>query len=423
MKTTIYNKGNKYFIQGDVGIVSKLPNKVLTFQYQVTNNGVETWLEEASPIKLPPKIYSNDSAFIKHVLATYKNYNHSLGVLLSGRRGLGKSFTASVICNSLDLPVVRILNKIPSQVPLFPLLGKIQQEHIVFIDEFEKIFKDENERNMDFINQTDFLTYLDNGSLTTKRLFLITTNEDVIHYMRNRPSRIRYLRKYEKLEKEIIEEIVDDLLVNADHREDLINNVPSSAVNIDVLVKIIEEINLHDKPYSNFKDFFNFHYTIDCTFEITEVGGDGIGTVVLDIDGSSMDDIIAKDKELYLENGVRIVIDTVEYIFDIECRFSAYIYPSEEQVRKVSRAKKRKAKQKAKHSESVRTTSPTPFVVAGNGLSVNYDDDDSVEDIFDEFSSDAEPKFSGFTPQQEARKATLLMRKRSGFLMSHRHDV
>lgn len=280
-KTTILNNGSNYHLFGDVGIIDKLPSKVL----EIHTSMMGMYLEETTPITLPKKVYSNDKSFIKHVLKSYATVEGSLGILLSGGKGLGKSFTANVICDALRLPVIKVTSKLPQGGDLFSFLNKIQQEHIIFIDEFEKIFSvgsgyngSSPEDATKFMQQNDFLSFLDNGSIGTKKLFIITANERVSDYLMNRPTRIRYHRRYEQMAIEVIKEIVNDLLVNQDFKQDLIENVPQKDVNIDVLIKIIQEVNLHNMPYSKFKDFFNFQTGVYETVKIVRENG----TLVID---------------------------------------------------------------------------------------------------------------------------------------------
>lgn len=271
--TTIFRDGGVYRLYGNVGIVGELPNKVLDLKIDAFGS---PYLEESSSIKLPEKIYSNDKSFIEHVLRSYKSSTSALGMLLSGKKGLGKSFTANVIISRLNLPVIRITKSVMKGIDLFAFLNRIEQEHVVFIDEFEKIFssrgREDNEGKM--MTQNDFLSYLDGGSLSRKRMFIITANEDVSHYLMNRPTRIRYHRKYEQMHITTIREIIDDLLVNKDFTEDLIENLSQRYINIDVLIKIIEEVNLHNMPYSEFKDFFNFSNGETMSFDVVTSDGD-----------------------------------------------------------------------------------------------------------------------------------------------------
>lgn len=146
---------------------------------------------------------------------------------------------------------------------MFDFLNKIEQEHIVYIDEFEKLFPTNPKNPEDVIVKQDkFLSFLDGSTTTnTKRLFIITANSDVNEFLINRPSRIRYLRNYLSIHPSVVEEIVLDKLSNKEFKIDLIENLDIEELNVDSLIEIINEINIAQKPYSTFKDFFNYQVT------------------------------------------------------------------------------------------------------------------------------------------------------------------
>lgn len=258
-KATIVRANNTYQVFGDVGIADNLPISVLEVKFDGKGN---IWLEDTGEISLPEKIYSNDKDFISHVLKSYENAETSLGVLLSGEKGLGKSFTANVLSKKVNLPVVKITQAVPKNIDLFGLLSRLTDEYVLFIDEFGKLFssfgRDEDSNPATHITQQDFLQFLDGGSLVSKKLVIFTTNEQVSPFLLNRPSRIRYHRIYDQLADEVIKEIIDDILINQDFKADLLAEVNKEKVNLDVLIKIIQEVNLHNTPYSKFKKFFNF---------------------------------------------------------------------------------------------------------------------------------------------------------------------
>ncbi len=52
--------------------------------------------------------------------------------------------------------------------------------------------------------------------------------------------------------------IVSDKLENKSFREDLEDNVSLINLNIDLLISIIEDINLFKKPFSEFKEVYNY---------------------------------------------------------------------------------------------------------------------------------------------------------------------
>lgn len=256
----VLRDNNIFRIISNADIIEELPKGV--FEVRVDGFG-NCSLEKTPDIILPEKIYSNDSTFIQHVLKTWETSDGSLGVGLVGKKGLGKSFTSNILAKELDLPVIRIVSKITTTA-LFSFLNKIEQDFVLQIDEFEKRF---DERSDDAVSQEDFLTFLDGGSTRSNRIFfMVTANMEYgfSSFLKNRPSRLRYYREYLNLSDDIIKEVIDDLLVNKDHMTDLIQHLPYEDLNIDVLIQIINEINLHDAAYSTFKSFFNYRRETHC---------------------------------------------------------------------------------------------------------------------------------------------------------------
>lgn len=252
----VLQTGSEYDLLKDVTIIPVLP--VGNYELCIGTRG-RIYLNKTEDIELPSKIYSNDTDFITHVLHSWKTCDGNLGVGLIGKKGLGKSFTGNIIAEKASVPVIRILNN-PGSPDILRLLDKIEQDFILYIDEFEKIFPSEQKMPESFTQQ-DFLSFLDNGSdRKHKIMFIITANDPykINDFLKNRPSRLKYFREYETLGDPVIREIVNDLLQYKEHKEDLLENLPYEGLNMDVLIQIIKEINTHNKPYSSFKSFFNF---------------------------------------------------------------------------------------------------------------------------------------------------------------------
>jgi len=129
-------------------------------------------------------------------------------------------------------------------------LNSITQNITIFIDEYEKIFGD----------SSAMLTIMD-GALNSsyRRLFLLTTNQ--LHVDKNliqRPSRIRYLKKFSDLKPAVIEEIVDDLLENKSFRSACIQFMSSlEVITVDIVKSVLNEVNMHNEQPSEFEDIFN----------------------------------------------------------------------------------------------------------------------------------------------------------------------
>lgn len=249
--------GNDYRFYDSFEVVEKFPNST----FIIKDGGMSgLYFQEETTKVFQEKIFDIDGDFIYHVLSSYKVNQKSVGVLLKGKKGLGKSFTAQRICSSLSLPIIKITSNFNKNTDLFSLLNQIQQEHIIYIDEFDKIFSHRKEKDESSLyNQEDFLSFLDGGNTNNvKKLFLITSNEDVNRYLENRPSRLRYVKYYNKIDSDVVKLIVNELLINTQHKEDLIDNLDLEDLNIDILIQIINEINNLNIPYTKFKSFFNY---------------------------------------------------------------------------------------------------------------------------------------------------------------------
>lgn len=260
-KSTILRDVNNYYIFKNVILENELPKG----QYKLIKNpDFSLHLEKIEDLRLPEKIYSNDSKFVEHVMSQWNGMGKgNLGVVLEGSKGLGKSFTGNLLAIKSDVVIIKITEKLERNVKLFDFLSSIDQDVLFLVDEFEKIFEtrqNQMQKESNYIAQEDFLSFLDDGGSIkkNKKLFIFTCNNTLNEFLKDRPSRIRYYKRYLILSDEVIKEICADLLVDKTFEDDLINNLPIKNLNMDVLIQIINEVNYHKKPYSSFKDFFNF---------------------------------------------------------------------------------------------------------------------------------------------------------------------
>lgn len=146
------------------------------------------YLAENGELNLPSKIYelNEDKIFKKRVLNSFNNHENSIGVMLAGTKGTGKSMLAKIIAKESNLPIIIV----DSQFPTNRLIGFFKQFSTpvcIIFDEIEKNF-----------NTGRMLDFLDGVEKTTKKLVLMTCNEldKVSEYLQDRCSRIRYVRKY-----------------------------------------------------------------------------------------------------------------------------------------------------------------------------------------------------------------------------------
>lgn len=210
--------------------------------------------------KIPKKVYDVNQESREMFIKSFRELDKNLGILLKGSKGTGKSIDAKLICRDINLPIIIIDKKIPNDVDFRAFLNEIEQEFVIFVDEFEKNFKEEGreEKETDH-TQEDFLSIMDGLSSGNKKLFLFTVNGRVSEFLLNRTSRIKYLVKYHGITEELAKMIITDKLINKEkYLQDILDNVDLGSLTIDILLSIIEEVNIQDKPYSKFKKIFNY---------------------------------------------------------------------------------------------------------------------------------------------------------------------
>lgn len=195
------------------------------------------FLEKMHDFTIPDKIYGDCDYLTDRYLKTFKKYDKNLGVSLSGVKGTGKSLTAKMLAIKSNLAVI-IINE-PFTGSMFnSFIESINQECIVFIDEFEKVYSKPE-------NQAAMLTLLD-GAFMSKKLFLFTSNETsrFNNYLMNRPGRIHYFKEYRRIDDETLKQIIDETLVDKTKEEELkrIINLIDDA-NIDMVFSLIREMN------------------------------------------------------------------------------------------------------------------------------------------------------------------------------------
>lgn len=257
----IVNSNGEYRFYNKIEILDKLEPKNYILKY----NMFGMYLEEVGDFSLPEKLYDVEQPFRDLVLKSFHASKRNTGVLLEGYKGQGKTITAKLLTIEAKLPVIIIEASIPQNINFISFLNDIQQEYILFVDEFEKIFKKAFNSNMDdvdaskgFHNQEAFLTLMD-GALSNeyKKLFLFTTNDSVDDKFINRPSRIKWHKPYQFMDKKMYDLILNDKLKIQEFREDLERNLPVQEATVDLLTTIIEQVNDLGLPYSEFKAYFN----------------------------------------------------------------------------------------------------------------------------------------------------------------------
>ena len=160
------------------------------------------------------KVYGSHNTRIDRVLKTYGRLDRSLGVLLSGDKGMGKSLMVRLLSErviaELNIPVIVVEHNTPGLPQFLDTLGEV----MVIFDEFEKVFpKREDDENVNSQNQ--FLGLFD-GVSSTKRIYAITVNNlfDLSDYFVNRPGRFHYHIRFDYPSPEEVQEYLADKAPN-----------------------------------------------------------------------------------------------------------------------------------------------------------------------------------------------------------------
>ena len=237
-KYSQYNKSNE---------LDFLPPGIYTLEYGPFGSMFLNLMQEK--FVFPYKLYGEDG-FPERVLRKYQNSTSNLGVMLCGLKGTGKTVQAEQICNLSGLPVILVKEDYNKGADLIHFLASVDQEVVVFIDEYEKIF-----------GKSDVLLSIMDGALNAKhrRIFVLTANTPYISdAMIDRPSRVHYLKRFGNLGIPVIGEVVDDMLEDPSLREEVIEYLAAvDIVTIDIVKTVVSEVNLFGEPPQKFKDFLN----------------------------------------------------------------------------------------------------------------------------------------------------------------------
>lgn len=227
------------FILGNFG---SLPNKLPLGTYSILFNKDSNsyYLHLIDDIQIPNKIYGDIVPFAKRVCAKYNSKDRNLGVLLVGTKGAGKSLEARVIANLLNLPVIIVSEGYDDPEFISFLTDPAVGNCVILIDEFEKLYDGQN------ADSNKLLSLLD-GPYNTHHIFIFTANEfyRINSMMKNRPSRIHFLKEFTGLDEDTVQDIGNDLLDNKDWIEELVEiSQKMTECTFDVIMSICSDSNL-----------------------------------------------------------------------------------------------------------------------------------------------------------------------------------
>lgn len=246
MKNNWIYSGNNYRLEEVSQQVPKLPVSVYKIKLDQYENMYLQQIDNRFP--LPEKIYDVERGFIDRVKKSWKYTDSNMGILLNGVKGTGKSICAEMIANEMNLPVIIIGF---NHKNLLSFLNDIQQDFIVFIDEYDKVFE----------RYSNSLLPIMDGVLKSdhKIMFLLTSNEiSLERNMLQRPSRVRYIKTFADLTLPVIMEVVEDMLEHKELYDETVKFISElPIITMDLVKSIVGEVNIHHESPVAFEDVFN----------------------------------------------------------------------------------------------------------------------------------------------------------------------
>ena len=198
----------------------------------------KSFLLRDGELTLPKKIYGG-TGLEERILKSFNSSNKSVGVLLEGLKGSGKTLFSKVLAKKSGLPIIIVDEEYPVQRAV-EFFAKIKQPICLLFDELEK--------NTYFWRTDKLLKLLDGVQPGPKKLTIMTCNniDNLDDNLKDRCSRIRYYIHYDGLSLSSIQEIVNDVVENESNKNGLADKIFNSVKtkSYDNIISICKEINI-----------------------------------------------------------------------------------------------------------------------------------------------------------------------------------
>jgi hypothetical protein len=244
----------------DLAVLESLPASVYELHYDKERGFFLTRVDGSFAVC--EKLYGDVESLSNRVMISFERIQGSLGVLLSGPKGLGKTLTVKQICKTAlekNLPVIMVKECFGNIVSF---IDSIRQPCVIVLDEFEKLYPNHRKTEQDELEGQEKLLTMFDSVLDSKKLFLLTCNDvrDISEYLLNRPGRIHYHFRMNRLAiDEIREYCADNLSPDMRH---LVPDICSLGAKIpdfsyDMLHSIVFELNTYVCGLEDVKDVLN----------------------------------------------------------------------------------------------------------------------------------------------------------------------
>lgn len=188
---------------------------------------------------VPERKYGDHRKWFTAVTSRYDRLNPSMGVLMVGLKGSGKSMLAEDICNwglAQGLPVLFINQKLPVQL----IHGAIASigPCIVYFDEFGKNYRSSDEPSEE--NARDKMITLFSDTSHRGVMFIVTGNDtgEFSDFMIDRPGRFEFRLNFRPLTVKTAADIAEEFHLNPDMRNVLLRHTHQHASSYDIATKI-----------------------------------------------------------------------------------------------------------------------------------------------------------------------------------------
>jgi hypothetical protein len=272
MKNIIIASGADFRIMygNELAVLEALPPSIYELHHEEEKGFFLTNVDGAFTVS--ETLYGDVESLTCRVMTSFEKMEGNLGVLFSGPKGLGKTLTVKTICKTaLDrgLPVIMVKENFGSIVSF---IDTICQPCVVVLDEFEKLYPNHQKTGHDELEGQESLLNMFDSALASKKLFLLTCNDihNISEYLINRPGRIHYHFRINRLSVEEIREYCADNLTGELHH--LIPDICSLGTRMpdfsyDMLRSIIFELNTYICGLEEVKTILNIDAKLRSPFD------------------------------------------------------------------------------------------------------------------------------------------------------------
>ena len=253
---------SKFFVSGSsVNVMSDediiIKNELPIGTYYVKESMTGLFLSKTFDLDAPTKIYGNAEADADRIVNTFNDKKQSMGVLLSGLKGTGKTCTAKLVSKRMleqGHPTIIIANAYNTYA-LAQFLQRIQTSCMIMFDEFDKLYGEETRSGRASLKTSDedaakptqdgLLGLLDGvQSVNHLCMFMCNDKSKVNEYLINRPSRIYYHFQFKGLSEEVVSDYASKNLVDTS-RVDAVVKLRNLVFDLsfDILKSVVEEVN------------------------------------------------------------------------------------------------------------------------------------------------------------------------------------